>query len=84
MVTLIVTRLHVLDEMMDELKSLAHRHNRYGAEPAHYQVVGECLLWTLERVVGDKWNDETREAWATVYGVLANTMIKNQTATVAA
>jgi nitric oxide dioxygenase len=84
MVHLIVTRLHKLDEMMDELKSLAHRHNRYGAEPAHYQVVGECLLWTLEKVIGDKWNDETREAWAALYGELADAMIKNQTTTVAA
>ena len=84
MVTLIVTRLHKLDEMMDELKSLARRHHRYGAEPAHYKVVGECLLWTLEKVIGDKWDEETREAWAAVYDVLAETMIKNQEQTLAA
>lgn len=84
MVTLIVTKLHKLDEIMDEVKSLALRHNRYGAEPAHYQVVGECLLWTLEKGLGDKWSEETRDAWASVYGVLANAMIKQQTASVAA
>ena len=84
MVALIVTRLHKLDDIMDEVKSLAHRHNRYGAEPAHYQVVGECLLWTLERVLGDKWTDETREAWTAVYGVLSDAMIKGQAGAVAA
>ena len=84
MVALIVTRLHKLDEIMEEVKSLARRHHRYGAEPAHYQVVGECLLWTLEKVLGDKWNDETREAWTAVYSVLSDAMIKNQTATMAA
>ena len=84
MVTLIVTKLHKLDEIMEEVRSLAVRHNRYGAEPAHYEVVGQCLLWTLEKGLGDKWNDETRDAWTAVYGVLANAMIKNQTAAVAA
>jgi nitric oxide dioxygenase len=84
MVTLIVTKLHKLDEIMDEVKSLAHRHNRYGAEPAHYQVVGECLLWTLEKGLGEKWNSETREAWTAVYGVLAKAMIKNQRESMAA
>ena len=84
MVTLIVTKLHKLDEMKDELKSLAHRHIRYGAEPAHYQVVGECLLWTLEKVIGDKWNDETREAWRAVYEELSSYMIKSQTESLAA
>lgn len=84
MVTLIVTKLHKLDEIMGEVKSLAHRHNRYGAEPAHYQVVGECLLWTLEKRLGDRWNSETRQAWTAVYGVLADAMIKNQMESVAA
>lgn len=84
MVTLIVTKLHKLDEIMDEVKSLAVRHNRYGAEPAHYEVVGQCLLWTLEKGLGDKWNEETHQAWAAVYGVLSDAMIKNQTATVEA
>ena len=84
MVTLIVTKLHKLDEIMDEVKSLAQRHNRYGAEPAHYQVVGECLIWTLEKGLGDKWNEETAQAWIAVYGVLADAMIKNQVRPVAA
>ena len=84
MVTLIVTKLHKLDEIMEEVRSLAVRHNRYGAAPAHYEVVGQCLLWTLETRLGDKWDDETREAWTAVYGVLANAMIETQAATVAA
>ena len=84
MVALIVTRLHKLDEIMEEVKSLGSRHSRYGAEPAHYQVVGECLLWTLEKVLGDKWNDETREAWTEVYGVFSDAMIKGQAGAVAA
>jgi nitric oxide dioxygenase len=84
MVTLIVTKVHELDQILEEVKSLARRHDRYGAEPAHYKVVGECLLWTLEKINPDKWNEETREAWVTVYDLIADTMIKNQAQNLAA
>jgi len=84
MVTLVVTKIDKLDDIIEEVKLLGQRHNRYGAEPAHYQVVGECLLWTLEKGLGDKWNDETREAWTKVYGILADAMIRNQSAAAAA
>jgi hemoglobin-like flavoprotein len=63
---------------LNDIKGLAQRHNKYGAKPEHYAVVGECLLWTLEKGLGDKWNNELKEAWTTVYGVLANAMIANQ------
>lgn len=80
MVTLIVAKLQKLDDIMNEIKLLAQRHNQYGAEPAHYLVVGECLLWTLEKGLGDKWNAETRQAWVTVYSTLSGAMIKSQRA----
>ena len=41
----------------------------------HYESVGIALLWTLEQGLGDAFDDETREAWATAYGTLASVMI---------
>jgi nitric oxide dioxygenase len=79
MVTLIVAKLEKLDDIMNDIKSLSQRHGKYGATPEHYQVVGACLLWTLEQGLDDKWNPETEEAWTAVYGLLSNAMIKNQT-----
>ena len=84
MVTLIVTKLQKLDEILSEIKNLASRHGKYGAKPEHYAVVGECLLWTLEKGLGEKWNNETKEAWVNVYGVLAEAMITNQQVSAAA
>jgi len=84
MVTLVVTKIDKLDDIIEEVKLLGQRHNRYGAEPAHYQVVGECLLWTLEKGLGDKWNEETRDAWTKIYGILADAMIRNQSEAAAA
>jgi hemoglobin-like flavoprotein len=37
-------------------------------------VVGEVLLWTLERGLADAFTPEVRAAWTKVYGVLAATM----------
>lgn len=77
MVTLIVAKLHKLDEIIEEVKALAQRHSTYGAHPAHYAVVGECLVWTLRKGLRDKWNEEIEKAWITIYGVLAKAMIEH-------
>jgi hemoglobin-like flavoprotein len=79
MVTLIVSKLQNLGDIMNEIKLLAQRHTKYGAEPAHYQVVGECLLWTLEKGLAEKWDTETCEAWTSVYSALSDAMIRNRT-----
>jgi hemoglobin-like flavoprotein len=80
MITVVVTKLDKLDEIIGEVKALAQRHNKYGAQPEHYAVVGACLLWTLEKGLGDEWNDETKDAWTTVYGILSSAMIESQAA----
>lgn len=80
MVTLMVANLQKLDDIMNGINLLAQRHGKYGAQPEHYKVVGECLLWTLEQGLGDKWNDELQEAWTAVYITLSSAMIKGQLA----
>lgn len=78
MVTLVVTKLQKLDDILNEVKMLAQRHGKYGAQPAHYKVVGECLLWTLAKGLGDRWDKETEQAWIAAYTILSDAMIKNQ------
>lgn len=80
MVTLIVSKLDKLDTIIDDIKSLASRHNKYGAKKEHYAVVGQCLIWTLKTGLGTRWTKQTEEAWLAVYEVLADAMIANQQA----
>jgi hemoglobin-like flavoprotein len=80
MMTLIVTKLQNLDDIMNGIKLLAQRHGKYGVQPEHYKVVGECLLWTLEQGLRDKWNKELQEAWTTVYITLSAAMIEAKSA----
>jgi hemoglobin-like flavoprotein len=43
---------------------------------AHYDKVGEALLWTLEQGLGSAFTPEAREAWTTLYGAVAQIMRK--------
>jgi hemoglobin-like flavoprotein len=58
------------------LQALSQRHVRYGVRDEHYDKVGEALLWTLEKAFGAAFTPDVRNAWATLYGVVATTMRK--------
>ena len=74
MLTAAVKGLDRLDQLVPVVQELGRRHAAYGVLDAHYDTVGGALLWTLEMGLGAGFTPETREAWATVYGLLATTM----------
>lgn len=69
-----VNALDRLDEIVPAVQELGVRHVAYGVKDEHYDTVGAALLWTLETGLGDAFTEPTKEAWATVYGILAETM----------
>eukprot|EP00970_Alexandrium_tamarense_P017286 scaffold9013_cov121-Alexandrium_tamarense.AAC.1 len=40
-----------------------------------FDTVGAALLDALEKGLGEGWDEEHKEAWTLVYGVLSKTMI---------
>ena len=80
MLTAAVKGLPRLDRLVPVVEELGRRHATYGVADDHYDTVGAALLWTLEKGLGDAFTDEAREAWTTVYGLLATTM-RNAAAT---
>lgn len=76
MLTAMVVRLDHIADYQQEIKTLARRHEGYGPTPQHYIMVGEALLWTLERGLGDDWDEETAAAWAACYGMIAGAMME--------
>jgi hemoglobin-like flavoprotein len=62
--------------VLPEVRLLAVRHVNYGVKPDHYVLVGEALIWTLEKGLGDEFTPETREAWVTAYTTLSSVMIE--------
>jgi hemoglobin-like flavoprotein len=74
MLTLAVKGLNRLEQLVPVVEDLGRRHVGYGVEDRHYETVGAALLWTLEKGLGPAFTPETKEAWVTVYGLLATTM----------
>jgi len=71
----VVKSLDRIETMLDDLRALARRHDRYGVRDEHYSSVGTALLWTLEQGLGADFTPDVREAWATAYGLLSSAMI---------
>ena len=74
MLTAAVKGLDRLDQLVPVVENLGRRHAGYGVTDAHYDTVGSALLWTLEMGLGRAFTAEVRDAWVTVYGLLAKTM----------
>ena len=73
-ITFAVDGLDDLDLIVPAVRDLGVRHLKYGVTEAHYDTVGEALLWTLEQGLGDAFTPEVKNAWVAAYGLLAGTM----------
>jgi len=69
-----VNGLDRLDDIVPAVQQLGVRHIEYGVKDADYDTVGAALLWTLEQGLGEAFTNDVNTAWATVYGLLADTM----------
>ena len=75
MLNIIVARLEYIDLLKKDVQALALRHKAYGVRPAHYALVGNALLWTLEKAFGIEWNEPLAKAWLKCYTSLATIMM---------
>jgi len=71
---LVVNSITNFDSVVPALQEMGKRHLDYGVQADHYDTVGNALLWTLEQGLGDDFTDETKQAWANAYGLIASTM----------
>lgn len=71
----IVDSLGRLDELVERTEALGARHVAYGVRTAHYRTVGRALIEALATVLGDRFDDATREAWVLAYNLVAECMM---------
>jgi hemoglobin-like flavoprotein len=71
----VVGGLSNLQSVLPAASALAKRHVAYGAQPAHYPVVGAALLWTLEQGLGSAWTPDVAAAWTAAFTTLSDYMI---------
>jgi hemoglobin-like flavoprotein len=74
MIGMAVNGLDTLDKLIPAVRSLGRRHVFYGVTHEHYSSVGRALIWTLEQGLGADFTPEVKEAWTTVYCLIADTM----------
>ena len=74
MLAMAVNGLADLDKLVPQLMELGARHAGYGVKDYHYKVVGEALIWTLERGLADHFTPDVERAWVRVYLLVAATM----------
>jgi hemoglobin-like flavoprotein len=75
MLTTVVSLLDKPEVLVPAAQRLAQRHVGYGAQPAHYAIVGEALIDTLAKGLGAEFTPATRTAWLAAYGLLSSVMI---------
>ncbi|MBC7894364.1 MAG: PAS domain-containing protein, partial [Cytophagaceae bacterium] len=74
-IALVVATVHDPKRLVPAVKALGARHVGYGAVPAHYDAVGECLLAALATVAGALWSPRLDAAWARAYAQVAKLAI---------
>lgn len=74
MIATAVKGLDDLPALVPAVQDLGKRHVGYGVKDEHYGTVAAALLYTLEKGLGDSWNEEVKDAWVAIYTVLADTM----------
>lgn len=62
------------EKIIPTVQHLGRKHAGYGVLPKHYNTVGEALLWTLDKGLGEAFTSEVEQAWAAAYTLLSTVM----------
>ncbi len=85
-VNVVIAALDDVKSVIPLLEDLGRKHASYGVKDGcifktqmitwieHYDIVGAAFLQTLEKGLGEAFNAEVKEAWATAYGVISSVM----------
>ena len=69
-----VNSLDRMDQLLPVVRSLGARHVSYGVRDKDYDTVGQALLWTLRKGLGEAFTPDVEAAWSNVYAALASAM----------
>lgn len=64
-----------METLVSVLKELGAKHAQFNFVQAHYDLVEESLIYTLQKALGDAFTPTVKEAWVGVYGVIAEQMM---------
>ncbi len=71
---ILVENIRNPEAIQEILEPLGQDHVGYGAQLAHYPVVGECLINTISKLNGDQWSSDHEQAWLNTYQTVVDLM----------
>lgn len=71
----IVYNMHSVKSYYTVAQQLAFRHVGYGVKPHHFPLMGACMIWTVQQMLGEDCPVAVRDAWITAYATLSQFMI---------
>jgi hemoglobin-like flavoprotein len=71
---LVVRSLGTPEKIIGQVQKLGVKHVEYGVLPEHYTLVGNALLRTLKKGLGEQFTPDLREAWIEAFRTLATLM----------
>ena len=74
MINMVVISLDKLGPILETIEDMGRRHVAYGVTEAHYDTVGNALIWTLGKGLGQQFTPAVEDAWAEAYDTLASAM----------
>lgn len=69
-----VNGLREPEKLKPVIVSLGERHKAYGVKDEYYALVGQALLFTLAKGLGDDFTPAVGDAWTQAYTLLAKLM----------
>jgi len=69
-----VNNLHQVETVVPTIQELGRKHIAYGVKDEHYDIVGEALLFTLEKGLGEDFTPDVKDAWTETYVTVATVM----------
>lgn len=71
----VINSLRNPEALANTLVRLGESHQRYGAEPAHYQAVATTLLDVMKEFAGSAWTKQVEMAWQNALNQIAEIML---------
>ncbi|TDM12377.1 globin domain-containing protein [Macrococcus lamae] len=76
--TVLAAAKHIdhLEAIIPNVNQIAHKHRALQVKPEHYPIVGENLIYAIQKVLGEAATPEIVNAWTETYGVIADVFIQ--------
>ena len=74
MINTVVNSLDKLAAVLEAIQEMGRRHVAYGVVAAHYDTVGNALIWALAQGLGPQFTPAVKGAWVEAYTTLSSAM----------